>query len=442
MKRTVDTHLISWKNKPDRQVLLVRGARQTGKTYSIRELGKQFDSFLEVNFEEHPEIKPFFDGALTPQYLCEKLSGYFGAPIIPGKILLFFDEVQQCPNCLRSLRYFHEKMPQLHVAAAGSLLEFAIEDLPSFGVGRIISLFMFPLSFLEFLEATEGAALTGILKQAQPGRPLDTPFHGHLLELFRTYQAIGGMPAVVSAYTARRDLRECQTILDSLLSTFRDDFGKYRRRVPAARLAETLKAVALQAGSKFVYSAVSPESSHHETKKSLELLEQAGLVLRAYHTDGRGIPLGAAINHRRFKAFVFDVGIHQRLAGLSLAEHLVATPASLVNRGSAAELFVGLQLASEGSPFLRPDLFYWHREARSSSAEVDFLITHHGEIVPLEVKSGFKGGMKSMRLFMQEHGTRLGVRLSQENFGQYENIVTMPIYAAGLLANPDFKLLI
>jgi predicted AAA+ superfamily ATPase len=162
MERTIDSTLFTWKNNPDRMVLLVRGARQTGKTYSIRALGKNFPHFLEVNFEEHPEVKLFFDGPLTPRYLCERLSGYFTVPVIPGKTLLFFDEVQQCPNCMKSLRFFHEKMPGLHVVAAGSLLEFAIEELPSFGVGRIVSVFMYPLSFMEFVNATEGATLAEV----------------------------------------------------------------------------------------------------------------------------------------------------------------------------------------------------------------------------------------------------------------------------------------
>jgi hypothetical protein len=442
MERSVTRHFAAWKNQSDRLVLLVRGARQTGKTYSVRTLGKSFTWFLEVNFEEHPQIKTFFDASLEPGGLCEKLSGFFNTPIIPGKTLLFFDEIQQCPNCLRALRFFHEKMPQLHVVAAGSLLEFAIEELPSFGVGRITSLFMHPLSFLEFVEAVEGAAIAAILKSAQPDYPLDPPFHEKLLDLFRTYQVIGGMPAVVAAYCKERDLTRCQTLLDSLLSIFTDDFSKYRKRVPAVRLTETLKAASLRTGSKFVYSAVSPEASNYETRRSIELLEQAGLVLRVYHTDARGIPLGASINLRRFKALVFDVGLHQRLAGLQLSEHLVADRATLINRGGAAELFTGLQLVSGSSPFLRPELFYWHREARSSSAEVDFVIAHGATIIPLEVKSGFKGGMKSMRIFMQERNTPIGIRLSQENFGRYENILTMPVYAAGRLADPDFKLMV
>jgi uncharacterized protein len=440
MERTIDSTLIAWKNNPDRMVLLVRGARQTGKTFSIRTLGKQFPHYLEVNFEEHPEVKPFFDGPLTPQYLCERLSGYFTAPVIPGKTLLFFDEVQQCPNCMKSLRFFHEKMPELHVVAAGSLLEFTIEELPSFGVGRIVSFFMYPLSFVEFVKATEGASLAQVMAGADPSHPIEAPFHRRFLELFRTYQVIGGMPAVVDAYSARRDLSECQKILDALLATFRDDFGKYRKRVPAVRMAETFKAAALQAGSKFMYAAVSPDASHHEAKRSLELLEQAGLVFKAVHSDARGIPLGASVNQRRFKTLVFDTGIHQRLTGLVLAEHLVSDYGSLINRGGAAELFTGLNLLSGGSPLIRPELFYWHREARSSNAEVDYVIVKNGIVIPLEVKSGFKGGMKSMRLFMEERKSPVGIRLSQENFGSYGNILTFPVYAAGLLANEDFRL--
>jgi predicted AAA+ superfamily ATPase len=248
------------------------------------------------------------------------------------------------------------------------------------------------------------------------------------------------MPAVVSAYAARRNLVECQTLLDALVSTFQDDFGKYRRRLPATRLSKTLRSVALQAGGKFVYSSVSEGMSHADSKRSLDLLERAGLVHRAHHTDARGLPLGAQADTKRFKALLFDAGIWQRFAGLNLAEHLIADTAALVNRGAAAELFVGLQLAAGASPFRRAELYYWHREARSSNAEVDYVLEREGRIFPLEVKSGRQGGMKSMHLFLAERGLPAGIRLSQENFGRHEKIVTMPVYAAGLLVRPGLSL--
>jgi hypothetical protein len=437
MKREISDYLLAWKNSPGRRILLLRGARQVGKTYSLRILGQRFSHFLEVNFEEHPEVKTFFEGPLTPRLLCEKLSGYFDIPIIPGETLLFFDEIQACPNCLASLRFFHEKMPELHVAAAGSLLEFVLNEIPSFGVGRIESIFMYPMTFSEFVAEVEGKGLADVLANADPFRPIELPFHQRLMDAWRRYLVIGGLPAAVHAYLERRDLRECQTIIDSLIETLRDDFRKYRRHAPIDLLTETFRSIALQAGGKFKYSTVSLDATHYELRKCLGLLMWAGLGYQVYHSDARGVPLGAQVDLRRFKALVFDAGAYQRLCGLDLSAHLVEDDAHLVNRGGTAELAVGLELAANSGPMVRPELYYWHREARGSNAEVDYVIQHNREIVPLEVKSGGTGAMKSMHLFLQERSLSLGIRLSQENVARYGSIQVLPVYLAGLLARGE-----
>src|SRR3989339_1841383 len=199
MERKIYKYLLEWKDKKDRKPLLLRGARQVGKTYAIRELGRQFDHFLEVNFEENREIKSIFAGTLDPAPIIEKLIPYFGVPVVPGKTLLFLDEIQACPDALRSLRFFHEKLPGLHVAAAGSLLEFALEEIPSFGVGRIEILFMHPMTFLEFLLATENEPLVRSVESASPSGPVDPALHQKLLDRFKIHQMVGGLPAVVDA---------------------------------------------------------------------------------------------------------------------------------------------------------------------------------------------------------------------------------------------------
>ncbi len=200
MKRRIDNILLNWRNEKKRKVLLVRGARQVGKTYSLRELGKSFEYFLEVNFEEEKGIHMFFTDSINPQKICEKLSAYYSIPIVPDKTLLVFDEIQACPEALSSLRFFYEKMPELHVAAAGSLLEFALAEIPSQGVGRISSLFMYPMSFTEFLTALGEEALVSIISQSNANSPVDEPFHKRLIDYLKTYQIIGGMPEVVQSY--------------------------------------------------------------------------------------------------------------------------------------------------------------------------------------------------------------------------------------------------
>jgi predicted AAA+ superfamily ATPase len=436
MKRNIEERLLAWKQDTERKVLLVRGARQVGKTYSIRELGKTFHRFVEVNLEENRDIHVFFRDSLDPARLCEKLAAYFSTPIIPGETLLFLDEMQACPESIAALRFFHEKMPGLHVVGAGSLLEFALAEIPSLGVGRLSSLFMYPLTFDEFLPAMGEESLLGVVEQADALRPIDEPFHRRLVDLVRSYQLVGGMPAAVRAFAKTRDLQKSFKVLDDLVTTLEDDFKKYKRRAPVGRLGEVFRSIVLQAGAKFKYSNVDSASSVHTLKDALLLLVQAGLAHRVVHTHARGIPLGAQVDEKKFKVLLFDVGIHQRLLGLDMPSHLTAGEVELVNRGSLAEVFAGLELIGNHPSHVRPSLHYWHREARGSTAEVDYVIQQGGDIVPVEVKAGTKGQMQSMRRFMDERNLRRGIRLSLENFAAYDRIRVVPLYAIRRLVGP------
>jgi uncharacterized protein len=433
MKRTIDKTLLEWKQKPNRLVLLLRGARQVGKTYSVRVLGSTFPRFLDINFEAQKEVRIFFEGDLDVRKICEKLAAYTGVPIIPGETLIFFDEVQACPNCLRALRFFHENIPDLHVIAAGSLLEFALAEIPSYGVGRIESCFMYPLSFLEFLRAEGSNALAAYVEKNNGSEPLDAPFHGKLLEFLRTYLLIGGMPAVVDSYCTFHDLIECQKILDTLMTSIMDDFAKYKKRIDPHLLRSTLHSVSRQVGGKFKYAAVGEGLSARETKLALDLLERAGLIYRIYHTSARGIPLGAQVNGRKFKIIPVDSGLHQRMLGLDMSEHLIKSHDVMVNRGNNAEVFTGLEIIACGPCYRRPEIYYWHREQRESNAEVDYVLQCGERIVPIEVKSGERGRMQSIRIFLTERGIPLGIRLSQENVSRYENILSLPVYMAGMI---------
>lgn len=429
MKRNIERQLLDWKHEPARNVLLVRGARQVGKTYSIRELGKTFRHFVEVNFEEEPELRVFFRDSLNPVRLCEKLAAYFATPIIAGETLLFFDEVHACPEALSALRFFHEKMPGLHVVGAGSLLEIALAGIPSQGVGRISSLFMYPLTFDEYLLALGEKSLADIIEQADTEHPVDEPFHRRLVDHVKTYQLVGGMPAVVKSYAEKRDLTVCLKILDDLIVTFEDDFAKYKKRVSVGRLSEVFRSIVLQAGGKFKYSSVDSASSIQALKVALQLLVQAGLAHRVVHTHARGIPLGAQVDEKKFKMILFDIGIHQRLLGLDVPAYLTATGLELVNKGSMAEVFTGLELIGNHPSHMKPALFYWHRESRGSNAEIDYVIQQGTEIVPIEVKAGTKGQMQSMFLFLNERSLKKGIRISLENFADYDRIQTIPMYA-------------
>ena len=436
MKREVEVRLLAWKQDPGRKVLLVRGARQVGKTYSIRELGKTFRHFVEVNFEEDPEIRVFFRDSLNPVRIREKLAAYFATPIVAGETMLFFDEIQACPEALSALRFFHEKMPDLHVVAAGSLLELALAEIPSLGVGRLSSLFMYPLTFAEYLMATGEGALLGVVAQSDAAHPVDEPFHRRLVDLVKTYQLVGGMPAAVKAYAEKHDLAECLKILDDLVTTIEDDFKKYKKRAPVGRLSEVFRSIVLQAGNKFKYSSIDSASSAQPLKDALQLLLQAGLAYRVMHTHARGIPLGAQVDEKKFKVLLFDIGIHQRLLGLDVPRHLTAGDLDLVNKGSLAEVFTGLELIGNHPSHMKSPLYYWHREARSSNAEIDYVIQQGADIVPVEVKAGTKGQMQSMYLFMNERKLKKGIRVSLENFAEYDRVQTIPMYAVRRLVQP------
>lgn len=429
MFRIIDKYIADWKTASDRQILLLRGARQVGKTFSARILGKTFQHFLEVNFEEQRDLHSFFDQNLDPHKINEKLSAYFDIPIIAGKTLLFFDEIQACPKAIQALRFYYEKIPQLHVMAAGSLLEFALEQIPSFGVGRIASLFLYPLSFAEFLQAISASSLYQYSLKANPRHPLDPTFHQQLLEHYKVYQLIGGMPAVVQTYLNTHDLRKCQLVLDKLVTGFEDDFAKYKKRSPISKISETFRSIALQSGEKFKYSKISNVDSHYFYKEALYLLTRAGIAYPVYHTSARGIPLGAQIDAKKFKVILLDSGVHQRMLGLDLSQQLILPIPELINKGALAEVFTGLELLKSQSPLSPPQLYYWHREAKSSNAEVDYIIQKGEKIVPIEVKASTKGAMKSLHLFLEERKLSVGVRVSHENFSQYKEVYNIPIYA-------------
>jgi len=429
LKRAIDKDLVIWKSDKNKKPLLIRGARQVGKTKSVRELAKHFDYFLEINFEENKKIHQVFERNLSPDNICEELSLYYSTPIEDGKTLLFFDEIQQCIPAIKSLRFFYEKRPHLHVVAAGSLLEFALANIGSYGVGRIRSLYMYPLSFDEFLLANSENALLKKKNAASPENPLSDLLHNKLMNYLKRFLILGGMPEVVAQYIQDRDFNKCKLILDDLIFAYYDDFAKYKNNVPTSRLREIFEAVVMQTGGKFIYSKASAGSNHRQIKEALELLILAGLVIPVKHSSANGLPLGAEVNPKKQKMLLFDTGIFQRILDLDIAEIVLPDDFSLINKGNIAEMFVGLELLKYQSHYQKNKLYYWHREAKSSNAEIDYLIAKNGEIIPIEVKSGKKGAMQSMYLFLKEKKKQKGIRVSLENFAQYENINVYPLYA-------------
>ncbi|MCK5820742.1 MAG: ATP-binding protein [Bacteroidales bacterium] len=437
MKRDIDEVFRSWKKEANRYPLLVRGARQVGKSYSIKKFGEnEFDNMVEVNFEQKPQYNTCFD-TLEPKIIIENLSVLSKSNIIPGKTLLFFDEIQDCPNAISALRYFYEQMPELHVIGAGSLLEFAIsqEDF-RMPVGRVQYLYMKPLSFLEFLDSIGENRSRKIIETSTWDNLPSPVIHKHLISLIRKYSIIGGMPAVVSEYASTSNLDKCFRIQTIIIQTYRDDFGKYASKVKHKYLEKIFFAVPKMIGRKFKYSHVDASMQSRDLKGALELLEKAGVVLRIKQTSGEGLPLEANAKERHFKTIFLDIGLMQNMCGLS-SEILFSTDESFikVNEGAIAEQLTAQELLAYRDYYLSPALFYWAREARNSSAEIDYIIPSGSYALPIEVKAGKTGSFRSMHIYLEKYHLPAGIRISQLEFNKILPIISIPFYAIKRIAH-------
>jgi predicted AAA+ superfamily ATPase len=442
IKRLIDSKLLNWKESSVHKPLLLRGARQTGKSSSVREFAKKFDNFVEINFEkkEHLLTKQVFEKSSSPKSIIEELEAIYGQKIVAGKTLLFLDEIQACAPAISSLRFFYEELPELHVIAAGSLLEFTLQELPSFGVGRITSIFMYPLCFYEYLQALGLDAMVAKITVSTPEKPISNALHATTLNHLVRFIAIGGMPEVVKSYIVNQDLLGCQQVLDDLMTTYYDDFAKYKKRVPPTRLRDVFSSVMEQTSKKFTYSKASYEVNIDQIKEALQLLEMAGLIYPVYHSSATGIPLGSQINHKFTKYLPFDTGILQQFLGLNIGEILIGQTLEQINKGDIAELFVGLEMLKSMPTNTRSQLYYWQREKNGSQAQVDYLIQKAETIIPVEVKSGTTGKMQSLHLFMNEKQSEYGIRTSMENFSCYDKIQVFPLYAvANFMTNRGLK---
>ena len=426
-KRNIDHYLLEWKNSQRRKPLLVRGARQVGKSSSIRHLGESFDYFVEINFETRPEYRQIFIDNKNVIDIVSRLSLLAGIPIVENKTLLFLDEVQSCPEALHCLWAFKEDMPNLHVVAAGSLLEFTLKKMPSFGVGRIRSVFMYPMSFDEFLYASGYGHWVEAKSKATYSSPLPPELHDALVREFRSFLIVGGMPASVIAWIESHDYLQCSEELEDIQQTYYDDFAKYSEKIDPQLLRNTLRSVVMQIGSKFVYSKVDGGYRTEDVKRALQMLSDAGIVKVVQHSAGNGLPLGAEINCKYKKYNYLDSGLLLRVLDLELGSSqpltemiLIGAAEELVNKGKVTEMVAGWEILKSLSPRTSHDLYYWENTSEGATSEVDYLISRDMIVIPVEVKAGVTGKMKSLRLFMRRKHLLLGKRCSLENFGVIE----------------------
>lgn len=426
VKRLITAKLIEWKAQHGRKPLIIRGARQVGKSYTITDFGKKyFEGEVHIiNFEKRPDWKSVFDKNFETNRIISELEILTNKRINKGKDLLFFDEIQECPNAILALRYFYEEMPELHIIGAGSLLEFALQDI-SFPVGRVQLLNMNPLNFYEFLMATGKEILAEtILKEPMV---LSNNIHDVLLDEIKKYFFIGGMPECIMKYIETGHFTDVFDIQFDLLATFRQDFSKYAKFTDKRCLNSVLDSVSKKVGNQIKYSHLAEGFTNPTIKKAFELLETARLFKRVCSSTPEGIPLSANKSDKNFKVIMLDIGLLSCLSGLSVSTEFNKTNLLSIFRGTMAEQFVGQELISAH----HNDLFYWQRQAKNSTAEIDFLIEKQNTIIPIEVKSGVSGSLKSMHLLLNQYqNVDKGFVFSEATYGNIteQKLVFLPLY--------------
>jgi len=338
MKRDLTERLLKWSKSKYRTPLILKGARQVGKSWLIDDFANAFQHYVKINFEKQPQFKAAFSEEINIPQLLEKLTLYTNTPIIPGKTLLFLDEIQECPTAILYLRYFKEEYPNLHVIAAGSLLEFILESI-GMPVGRVDYLFLTPLSFGEFLSANGRDDLRELSLMSSHDEMIDKLLKDYL----RTYMWLGGMPEVVKAWLEHKDALLCQNIQDRLLHAYQDDFLKYAKKNQIEYVAKIFDAVPWQLGKKFVYSRVDADLRATTLNKALMLLKKANIIHQCFYSSGQKPPLHASINEKFFKVFFLDIGLAQRLLGLEYKNWLL-NDMTVDNIGSMTEQFVAQEL--------------------------------------------------------------------------------------------------
>lgn len=408
-------YLKDWKTRSTRKPLVVRGARQVGKTSLVVDLfgAEEFESVVKIDFEAMAGVADYFRSN-DPHKIVPLLEAATGQRIIDGKVLLFLDEIQAAPQVLATLRYFYEKRPALHVIAAGSLLEFALEDFKySMPVGRIEYLFLEPLSFEEFLPAVGGGGLAQWIADYAPGDEVPEAIHHECMEKILLYWMVGGLPEAVKVYSETNSFLEVERVQQTLISTYIDDFSKYRRKVPQGTVEAVFRSVPLQIGRKFSYVTVSRDIRARDLGSAVSLLGKAMVLTRVNRSQANGIPVGAGEDSRNFKVYALDIGLCARQLGLSITSVKLPLDSSAVaERSGLCEQFVAENLKCTMAEYAEHTLHYWVRAKDGSDAEVDFVVQVESSVVPVEVKAGSTGTMKSLHQFLLEKKRDFGVRIN------------------------------
>jgi len=430
MKRTIYQQLLAWKDSARRKPLLLQGARQVGKTWLLNEFGnREYQEYIYLNFEQHPDLKSLFAGGLDPGRIIHNIGLYLGKKVEATNTLICFDEIQVAPEAITSLKYFHEQASDFHVIAAGSLLGVQVGKSSSFPVGKVNFMTLFPMSFAEYLVALGEELLVEQLQNIRQVEPLPDFLHQKLLDHFKMYLFIGGMPEAVQDYVNNKDVAIVRTIQEEILEAYQRDFSKYADAPQAKKTSELWQSIPFQLAKenkKFKYSDVRPKARASTFEQTIMWLNNAGLIHPAYLLRAPKLPISGYADYTKFKIYLLDTGLLGAMLGLS--SELIIQPNALFSEynGAFIENFVANELVKLNSQ----DLFYW---TSRSDAEVDFILQHKNQLFPLEVKSGYSKNIKSLRSYGKKYHPKNLLRLSPRNFIQDQEFINLPLYATFVL---------
>lgn len=428
MKRKIMQSLIDWKNKPGRQPLILNGARQVGKTYTLKKFAQeQYGNVAYFNLEHNVTVSEIFDGNLDAQVIIQNLEVVLHQPIKAGSTLIILDEIQACPRALTALKDFSENAPQFHVVAAGSLLGVAINrEQFSFPVGKVDELTLQPMDFEEFLWAMDEEQLCGIIRtHYTSNEPMSGALHQRALHLYRQYLIVGGMPAAVAQFSSTGSFLDVADIQQRVLNDYTADMAKYATATSAVRIRACYNSIPAQLAKenrKFQYKVVQRGGSAAIFGESIEWLNYAGVVVKCSKITEGTIPVAAHVDLSDFKLYMSDVGLLTVCSGMPRS--MILSPLHEENTfiGAIAENYIAQALTASGN-----HLFYWKS---NNSAEVDFVIQHDEQVIPVEVKSGTNTRSRSLNVYITRYKPQVAVRFSQKNFGLENGIMSLPLYAA------------
>lgn len=426
MKREIINDLIKWKESKNRKPLIINGARQVGKTYIVKEFGKNYyENIIYVNFETNKELSNQIQESIDAKFIINKLELFYGEKILPEKTLIFFDEIQANERALTSLKYFYEDASEYHIIAAGSLLGIAInrEDY-SFPVGKVQMINMYPLSFKEFLIAIGRKSLIEeIKKHFEQNEKIDKDIHELCLKLYRTYLVVGGMPEVVKTYIEEEKVISALDIQAMILDSYMRDMTKYADNAESNKIISAFDSIPVQLAKdnpKFQYKVISKGATSSIFGPAILWLKNSGIVNQVFKANAQ-MPLEMHKDLASFKLYMSDVGLFVNKARYPLYQIDLSTQPTMISMGPLTEHYVANELRVNGY-----GLYYWESDG---TAELDFVIQKEMDIIPIEVKSSIHTKSRSLDLYMKKHNPKYAIRISEKNFGFENNIKSVPLYA-------------